>query len=97
MKSSIATTTSANQTNSPSSHFSAFLETGLRAGYRMTVKEMAARLGYSIPALRKALVGHYGSNISFTKGRTGGIIIAPAYMLSLRVASSEVPIPSAGC
>jgi len=49
------------------------LENNLKLGSRMTVKHLAEFHGVSISTMRQMLVHHYGANIIFTKGRTGGI------------------------
>ena len=74
---------SPNSINSPASNnistlppnFYTQLESNIKIGQRMTVKHMASAANMSIAAMRKALILHYGIRITFTKGRTGGIII----------------------
>ena len=45
-------------------------------GERLTVKHLAVEYQVKAVDLKKALVNHFGSRISFQRGRTGGIRIA---------------------
>ena len=56
--------------------FFADLESSLLRGERRTVKALAAQEGLPIAQIRARLCQHFGSRISFTKGRTGGIKLA---------------------
>ena len=52
------------------------VETNQQNGIRNTVKSLSTQFGFSIASCRKVLIAHYGNRITFTKGRTGGIMIS---------------------
>ena len=45
------------------------------AGERITVKGLAEKHGVSMLTVRKALMGAYGNDIMFKRGRYGGITL----------------------
>jgi len=51
-------------------------ETRYHAGERVTVLGLAKEFGFSPNEVRKNLVEKYGSRVTFTRGRTGGVRIA---------------------
>lgn len=48
------------------------LEAVMKIG-RVTLKDLAVQYGMKLDDVRNALVGNYGSRVTFMRGRTGGI------------------------
>ena len=46
-------------------------------GERITVKHLAKEFKMKGPDMKKELVAHFGSRITFKRGRTGGIVFTP--------------------
>jgi hypothetical protein len=59
-------------TNSTKIDFNAIV-TRAKNGERITVKHLAKEFSMKSVDLRKMLVTHFGANIVFKRGRTGGI------------------------
>lgn len=57
-------------------HITSHIETMIGNKQRPTVKAIAESAGMTIAKVRKILVDHYGTRITFTKGRTGGIMLS---------------------
>lgn len=51
------------------------LTTRASNGERLTVKHLAREFGMKAPDVKRALVAHFGTRITFKRGRTGGIHI----------------------
>jgi ABC-type uncharacterized transport system permease subunit len=66
------TTTNSNATGCPIDF--AALENNSKAG-RVTLDMLVAQTGMNKASVRKALVSHFGSRITFARGRVGGIRI----------------------
>jgi hypothetical protein len=49
------------------------VEADLKAGKRLTVKDLAMKYGVKVAHMRSILVATYGNRIRFKRGRTGGI------------------------
>ena len=50
------------------------IRTRANNGERITVKHLAKEFGMKSVDFKKALVDHFGSQIVFRRGRTGGIV-----------------------